>query len=205
MLTACILAYNEEHCIGRTLDSLKGHVSNIIVVNDSSTDKTVEIAKSKGATVLNLPWRVSEKGFGKAVNWMLAQATTDWVLLIDADEIIPEIDKIYPLLREPDKFVWALPRRKWEDFDKKVRTEYEAYPDWQIRLINTNKTYTFTGEMHIRFTGERAHKAYRGPHIDHLQDQYRTKEKVDQRKELYTNLAATQGVAVKGGKTLAKE
>ena len=50
-LSVGIITYNEENRIGRTLDSIKEIADEIIIVDSESEDKTVEIAKSKGAKV----------------------------------------------------------------------------------------------------------------------------------------------------------
>ncbi len=55
-ISLCMIVKNEEDCLGRCLDSLKGIVDEMIVVDTGSTDRTVEIAKEKGATVYHFDW-----------------------------------------------------------------------------------------------------------------------------------------------------
>jgi glycosyltransferase involved in cell wall biosynthesis len=73
-------AKNLAHCLG----SLDGF-AEIVVADSGSTDRTVEIAKSAGATVLDFRWA---GGFPKKRNWVLQTFTfkTEWVLFLDADE-----------------------------------------------------------------------------------------------------------------------
>jgi glycosyltransferase involved in cell wall biosynthesis len=60
----------------------------IIVIDSGSTDKTVEVARSRGARVIVEPWR----GYGAQKNFAHAQTRSDWVLNVDADEVItPEL------------------------------------------------------------------------------------------------------------------
>ncbi|MGQ9622653.1 MAG: glycosyltransferase family 2 protein [Candidatus Caldatribacteriaceae bacterium] len=84
--TAIIAAYNEEKTIGPILDVLKESsiIDQIIVVSDGSTDKTVEIARSKGAEVVEL---LHNMGKGGALYHGLEYIQSDIVLLLDADLI----------------------------------------------------------------------------------------------------------------------
>jgi glycosyltransferase involved in cell wall biosynthesis len=84
--TAIIAAYNEEKTIGPILDVLKESpiIDQIVVVSDGSTDKTVEIARNKGAEVVELLHNV---GKGGALYHGLEYIRSDIVLLLDADLI----------------------------------------------------------------------------------------------------------------------
>jgi glycosyltransferase involved in cell wall biosynthesis len=80
-LSVVIIAFNEEHNLPRTLESVKW-ADEIVVVDSGSTDRTVEIAKSYGAKVWVEPW----KGFAAQKNSALEKASCDWILSLDADE-----------------------------------------------------------------------------------------------------------------------
>src|SRR3990167_2993308 len=134
-ISCCVIAKNESHCIEGLLASVKPHVDELIVVDDSSTDNTVEIAKRYTDKVLSLPFRVSDSGFGEAATWMIQQATKEWILVIDADELIPEIGMLEQLTRYPNIDAWALPRRKWSNYKQQTRIEYDKYPDWQTKFF----------------------------------------------------------------------
>lgn len=84
--TAIIAAYNEEKTIGPILDVLRRSpvVDQIVVVSDGSTDRTVEVARSKGAEVVELLHNV---GKGGALYRGLEYIRSDVVLLLDADLI----------------------------------------------------------------------------------------------------------------------
>lgn len=93
-LTVIILTYNEEQHLARCLESASQLTPNIVVVDCFSTDRTVEIAQSFGATVLQRAWDGSHS---TQVNWALDQLSqlsiqTEWVMRIDADEVLtPEL------------------------------------------------------------------------------------------------------------------
>ena len=67
----------------RSLDSVKGCVDEIVVVDTGSTDNTIEVAKSYGAKVFESPWN---NDFSTPRNMALENATGDWIIFLDADE-----------------------------------------------------------------------------------------------------------------------
>src|ERR1700722_13133913 len=82
MISAVILTKNEEKNIGACLDSTSW-CDEKIVIDDHSTDKTVEIAKKRGATVIS---HSMQNDFSGQRNFGLEKAKGDWVFFIDADE-----------------------------------------------------------------------------------------------------------------------
>lgn len=82
-LSACTIAKNEAINIGKSIDSYKDYVDEIIIVDTGSIDETIEIAKEKGAKVLNFEWN---NDFAAAKNFALDNATGDWIIFLDADE-----------------------------------------------------------------------------------------------------------------------
>lgn len=103
-VTALVPAYNEEKCIGATLESLLAQSLSfyeIIVINDCSTDRTAEIAASyKGVRVLTPP---KNGGKSKAHNYGIAHVNSEFFLTIDADTILdPECLKhMIPHMLDP--------------------------------------------------------------------------------------------------------
>src|ERR1051326_2089673 len=85
-LSVCIITFNEEANIGRTLSSVADLVEqtagDIIVVDSGSTDRTVEIGKSFGAKVFVEPW----KGYAAQKNSAIEKGSGEWILSLDADE-----------------------------------------------------------------------------------------------------------------------
>lgn len=82
LLSAVMIARNEEAMIGAAIGSLRGF-DEIVVLDTGSSDRTVEIASDAGATV-HTGWRWRDD-FAAARNEVTACATGDWVLSIDAD------------------------------------------------------------------------------------------------------------------------
>jgi tetratricopeptide (TPR) repeat protein len=94
-LTLCMIAGNEEERLGKCLDSVQGLVDEIVVVDTGSTDRTVEIAESYGATLGYFPWN---DNFSDARNASLELATGDWIIWLDPDDLMPR--EMFPKIRE---------------------------------------------------------------------------------------------------------
>ncbi len=86
-LSVVLATYNEEDVLAACLDSIKDIADEIVVVDGRSADRTVEIAKSYGAKV-----KVVDNEYIFHINKQKAVdlATKDWILQLDADEIIPK-------------------------------------------------------------------------------------------------------------------
>lgn len=82
-LSVVIITKNEEANIARTLESAQW-AEERIVVDSGSTDRTQEIARQQGARVFEEEW----KGYAAQKNSAIAKASGDWVLSLDADELI---------------------------------------------------------------------------------------------------------------------
>ncbi|MCF7790923.1 MAG: glycosyltransferase family 2 protein [Victivallales bacterium] len=87
-LSVGIITFNEEKIISSTLAAVKEIADEVIIVDSHSTDNTVSIAKQFGAEVYEEDW----KGFGPQKNSALDKCKGDWILFLDADEIVsPEL------------------------------------------------------------------------------------------------------------------
>ncbi len=85
-----MIVKNEERFLEACLRSVAGAVDEICIVDTGSTDRTLEIARSYGARVVERPWR---NDFAWARNESLALATRRWILMLDADEVLREESK----------------------------------------------------------------------------------------------------------------
>jgi glycosyltransferase involved in cell wall biosynthesis len=83
-LSVVIITRNEEANIRRCLDSVKGISDEIVVVDDHSTDKTAAICSNAGCKVILHEF----EGFGRQKQFAVSQASNDWILSIDADEVV---------------------------------------------------------------------------------------------------------------------
>jgi len=84
-ISLCMIMRDNARTLERCLDSVMGLVNEIIIVDTGSKDNSVAIAKSFGAKVFYDPWK---DDFARPRNIGLAQATGQWILIMDPDEII---------------------------------------------------------------------------------------------------------------------
>ena len=83
-ISAFIITRNEEARLPAALAALQSWVEDILVVDCGSTDKTIEIARAMGARVMHRSW----SGYGQQKRFAEQNCRHDWVLNIDADEVI---------------------------------------------------------------------------------------------------------------------
>jgi len=86
-VSLCMIVKNEEKDLSRCLRSAKPVLHEMVIVDTGSTDRTRQIATAFGARVFDFEW---VDDFSKARNFSLAQASGDWILILDADEILSQ-------------------------------------------------------------------------------------------------------------------
>jgi glycosyltransferase involved in cell wall biosynthesis len=139
-ISVCIIAGNEAHRITPTLESVKGWTGEIIVViNNDVNDGTDKIAGTFGAKVFREPWKGNIAQNQSATD----KATSDWILSLDADEVVsPELRvSIERLFSQPEKLnrfvAYDFPRCTLY-YDRWIR-HGEWYPDRKLRLWRCGK------------------------------------------------------------------
>ena len=136
-LSAVLATYNEEENLARCLDSFKDLVSEIIIVDGTSSDKTVEIAKKYGAqvTVTSNP-----KNFHINKQKAIDKATEDWILQMDADELVSDelAEEIKEVIqRNSEENGYWIPRKNY--FLGRFLMKGGQYPDYTLRLYRRGK------------------------------------------------------------------
>ena len=89
-ISLCMIVKNEEKVIGRCLDSICDIVDEIIVVDTGSTDNTKNIVNQYTDKIYDFKW---VNDFAKARNYSFSKATKDYILWMDADDVILQEDK----------------------------------------------------------------------------------------------------------------
>jgi tetratricopeptide (TPR) repeat protein len=142
-LTLCMIVKDEEAMLGRSLAAVRDAVDEIVVVDTGSTDKTVEIARSYGARVIEHEWTGD---FAAARNVSFDAADTDWVMYLDADEVLHADDR--DALR-------ALTGRTWREAFYLTETNHtgeegegNAVTHSALRVFRNRPEYRFEGRIH---------------------------------------------------------
>jgi glycosyltransferase involved in cell wall biosynthesis len=174
-LSVVLATYNEENNLSTCLESVKSIANEIIVFDESSTDKTREIAHKYQAKVFKVK---HEPIFHITKNKAINKAKSDWILQLDADErLTPEMEKeindilsvkyfgfdswisplkkiinnIHLLFRKPQKLyspasAYWLPRKNF--FLNRYLKHTGQYPDPVIRLFQRGKAILPAKDVH---------------------------------------------------------
>jgi glycosyltransferase involved in cell wall biosynthesis len=201
-ISACIICFNEEDNIRRCLESLKwvkDSGGEIIVVDSFSTDRTVEICRQYTDKIFQNKW----PGFVNQSNYALKLASNEWVLSLDADEIISDRAR-FEIIQEWESNGYE----KYDGYYFKRHTFYLGkwinhggwYPDYKLRLFRRSKGKWGGREPHSHvvinerallksFEGEIIHHTYKNisnqlTTIDRFSDAA-SKELLNQKKEFH--------------------
>ena len=179
-LSVTVITLNEAANIEACLASV-AWADEVLVVDSGSTDGTPDLARAKGARVIERGW----PGYAEQKNFAAKESTHDWILSVDADE------RVTPALRaeiqqrlsaDPSDAGFRMPRVTWH-LGRWIRTT-DWYPDYQLRLYHraraswpprrVHESVTATGPVG-QLTGELQHYAYRDlSHHFQTMDRYTT-------------------------------
>lgn len=142
-LSIVYITKNAASIFKKSLSSID-FADEIIVVDSGSTDATLEIAQKYHSKITHQNWL----GFGKQKQFAVNLATNDWVLCLDADEIISdELKKsIQAALLNPSAKAYQFARSNY--FMGKYLKHGEGYPDFSLRLFNRNDAKWSDDDVH---------------------------------------------------------
>jgi len=142
-LSACLIVKNEAHTLPRCLESIHSLADEIIIVDTGSTDNTVEIARHYKAKIYHFQWR---NDFSAARNESLQNANGDWILYIDADEIIDDANalKIRTLINRDDIMALTVRQCIPQQFNNIATSFYIEY----CRIFRRLPEIHFEGAIH---------------------------------------------------------
>ena len=143
-ISVVIICKNESHIIGKTIAAALRVTDDVVVVDSGSTDGTQQIVTESGARLLETDWQ----GYGKNKNKGVALAKNDWILSIDADEIIDEAltKQLQELNPEKDTLVYNIRFRAF--LGKDMIRFGEWANDAHIRLYNRKKVSWNEAQVH---------------------------------------------------------
>ncbi|MFK8101828.1 MAG: glycosyltransferase family 2 protein [Saprospiraceae bacterium] len=133
-LSVVIIANNERENIPKCIRAAQQLTEDIVVVDSFSTDDTVDVARALGARVFQKEWA----GYAQNKNYGNQQAKYDWILSIDADEILSkELVQSIETLDLQKETVYSLDRLN--NFCGQWIKHCGWYPDWKKRIFNRNE------------------------------------------------------------------
>jgi glycosyltransferase involved in cell wall biosynthesis len=166
-LSAAIITFNEEKNIGRCLDSLHVVVDEIVVVDSFSSDGTRAICEQHGARFIQHTF----EGHIQQKNFAIDQTTGDWVLSLDADEVLSEqlIKSIKEIKMHPKLNGYAMNRLT--NYCGNWVKHCGWYPDTKVRLVKKgtarwtgvnphDRLDMMHGEKHGHLSGDLLHYSY---------------------------------------------
>jgi glycosyltransferase involved in cell wall biosynthesis len=145
-LSVCIIAKNEERNLANALASVIDFADEVIVTDTGSTDSTPEIAREFGLQVARFEW---SDDLAAARNFCAGRATSEWILMLDADESLCEESRLElaRCLEQRDVLAYSVIRQDIVDV---------AVPDaftemWQMRLVRNRPDLHMVGRIHEHF------------------------------------------------------
>jgi len=158
-LSLCMIVKNEEAYIAQCLMSVSPVIDEIIIVDTGSTDRTKEIAQAFGAQVYDFQWTYN---FAEARNFSLLHAHGDWILVLDADEVISSRDHaaLTDLIKKQKPVGYSFTTRNytgnvntegWVPNDGNYHTEEAAdgwFPSQKVRLFPGDPRIQFENHVH---------------------------------------------------------
>lgn len=143
-ISLCMIVKNEEEVIGRCLESVKDLVDEINIVDTGSTDNTKKIVEPYTDRIFNFQWI---NNFAAARNFSFQQATTEYILWLDADDVFSA--------EEREKFK-ALKESLTTDIDAVSMNYYLSFDDEgnvssslrRYRLVKRENQFQWIGAVH---------------------------------------------------------
>ena len=140
-ITLSMIVKNEEKYLRDCLESVRGVIDEIILVDTGSTDNTINIAKEFGAKIYDYKWK---DDFSAARNYALSKSTGDWILYLDADERLSSnsVNELKNLIEKNDP---AGCRCRVNNIDEiNCKPKFMRY----TRLFRNNSNIKFAGKIH---------------------------------------------------------
>lgn len=136
-LSVVLATFNEEENLERCLTAVKDFADEIVIVDGTSKDRTVEIAKSLGARVIST---TNKANFHINKQMAIDAAKGEWILQLDADEVVgvdleKEIKEI--IKKNPEENGFWMPRKNY--FLGRFLMKGGQYPDYTIRFYRNGK------------------------------------------------------------------
>ncbi|KXG44468.1 tetratricopeptide repeat-containing glycosyltransferase family 2 protein, partial [Tepidibacillus decaturensis] len=158
-ISLCMIVKDEEKYLEKCLNSVHHMVDEIIIVDTGSSDSTLDIAERYKAKIFHFNWI---DDFSVARNYSIAQATSDYILIMDADEYLEKDVNIFDDLKSSKDFYINRIKNYTENG---VPSYHEA-----IRLFKNNIGLSYYGRIHehLDLEGKNYSHAFSNILINHI-------------------------------------
>src|SRR6185312_7816901 len=142
-LSLCMIVKDEEEMLPRCLAAAAPAVDEIVVVDTGSSDRTIEIAREFGASVIERAWTGS---FSEAGEASFDAATGDWLMFLDADEVLVEddVERLRALRGKTWREAFYLSEISWTG----ELGDGTAATHTALRVFRARPEYRFSGSLH---------------------------------------------------------
>src|SRR3989338_5048832 len=157
-ISLCMITKNEEGNLEYCLNSTKNIADEIVIVDTGSTDKTKAIAKKFNAKIFDFKW---VDDFSAARNESLKHAAKEWILILDADEILGEdsVNKVKELTKDKENDAFSFIQKNYTNdssiagfVSEEHKKNDGVYSGWYgsliVRMFRNKKGYEFSGTVH---------------------------------------------------------
>ncbi len=142
-ISLCMIVKNEEEVLERCLSSIKDIVDEIVIVDTGSTDKTIELAKKFTDRVYSFDW---VDDFSKARNYAFSKGSCDYLMWLDADDVILESEKIKLLeLKKTSNPKDCYMMRYVTDYDQNYKPLFSFYRE---RIVKNSPLFRWIDPVH---------------------------------------------------------
>jgi len=138
-----MIVKNEEKYLASCLQSIRDIASQIVIVDTGSTDQTLEIVRQFDAQIHLFKWN---NDFSAARNETLDKATSDWILHIDADEVLDadSANQFKELLQDTKADAFNIIVRNFHPPEDMIQFKDSV----QVRLFRNKKEFRFQNKIH---------------------------------------------------------
>lgn len=143
-ISLAMIIKNEEAVLSRCLASVKECVDEIIIVDTGSSDSSIEIAKQYTDNIYHYQWK---DDFASARNEAFSHATMDYIMWLDADDVLPESEqkKLMRLKKDLASHIDIVMMKYHIAFDHDNQPIFTYYRE---RLIRNHKQFYWSGRIH---------------------------------------------------------
>lgn len=190
-ISGLLITKNNAKTLDWALSSVCEYLDELIIIDDFSTDDTVNIAKKYNAKIIQHKF----EDFSKQRNFGIKQCSGDWIFTMDADEVMGEnIDKAFKYLTTTHYRAFLFPRYNLVDLaPETIIISPHHYSEWQVRMFRNDGKCYYENPVHHQLKECKPRLKLPGINIFHLHFllyDYPTRKK---RVEYYESISPDSG------------